>query len=96
MVNKSIMLGHIVSSKWMEVESESWVYFQNIDTQDIRNICSFLGHIGFYRRFIKDFSNITEPLSHARYAVWMDTCMLNNIWHTKKDTHYNTNNATSD
>ena len=29
---------------------------------NIRRICSFLGHAGFYRRFIKDFSHIARPL----------------------------------
>ena len=24
--------------------------------------CAFLGHVGFYRRFIKDFSKIASPL----------------------------------
>jgi hypothetical protein len=31
---------------------------------DIQSLRSFLGHAGFYRRFIKDFSNITKPLTH--------------------------------
>ena len=30
---------------------------------DIKSLRSFLGHAGFYRRFIKDFSKITKPLT---------------------------------
>ena len=29
---------------------------------NVKTIRSFLGHVGFYRRFIKDFSKITKPL----------------------------------
>ncbi len=31
---------------------------------DIKGIRSFLGHAGFYRRFIKDFSKISKPLTN--------------------------------
>jgi len=31
---------------------------------NVRGIRSFLGHIGFYRRFIQDFSQITRPLTN--------------------------------
>ena len=31
--------------------------------KDIKGVCSFLGHAGFYRRFIKDFSKISRPLT---------------------------------
>ena len=30
----------------------------------IKDIRSFLGHAGFYRRFIKDFSKIARPLTN--------------------------------
>ena len=29
----------------------------------IKGVRSFLGHVGFYRRFIKDFSKIATPLN---------------------------------
>jgi hypothetical protein len=31
---------------------------------DVKSLRSFLGHAGFYKRFINDFSKITEPLTH--------------------------------
>ena len=32
--------------------------------RDIKGIRSFLGHAGFYRKFIKDFSKISRPLTN--------------------------------
>nr|GFD03837.1 reverse transcriptase domain-containing protein [Tanacetum cinerariifolium] len=30
----------------------------------VKGIRSFLGHAGFYQRFIKDFSKISRPMTH--------------------------------
>jgi len=31
---------------------------------NVKGIRSFLGHAGFYRQFIKDFSKVAKPLSN--------------------------------
>lgn len=44
----------------------------------VKYICSFLGHVGFYRRFINDINNIARPLSHLFVQdvqfKWMQAC----------------------
>jgi hypothetical protein len=32
--------------------------------KDVKGISSILGHAGFYRRFVKDFSKISKPLTN--------------------------------
>ncbi|CAA7052849.1 unnamed protein product [Microthlaspi erraticum] len=44
----------------MEVFMDDFSVYAAQDSKDIR---SFLGHAGFYRRFIKDFSQIARPLT---------------------------------
>ncbi|XP_043817360.1 uncharacterized protein LOC122725014, partial [Manihot esculenta] len=63
MVSHGLILGHIVSTKGIEVDKAKIDTIKNLPyPTSIREIRSFLGHAGFYRRFIKDFSKITQPL----------------------------------
>lgn len=65
MVTEGIVLGHIVSSKGIEVDRAKIDLIGNLPTPKcLKDIRSFLGHAGFYRRFIKDFSFIARPLCH--------------------------------
>ena len=65
MVTQGLVLGHIVSSKGIEVDKAKVELIQHLPIPKcVKDIRSFLGHAGFYRRFIEGFSAISRPLCH--------------------------------
>ena len=63
MVTEGIVLGHMISAAGLEVDQAKVSVIKNLmPPTTAKGIRSFLGHDGFYRRFIIDFSKIARPL----------------------------------
>jgi hypothetical protein len=79
MVTNDIVLGHIVSSTGIEVDKYKIELIANLPTpKSVKDVRSFLGHVDFYRRFIKDFSVISKPLCNLlikdNVFEWTEHC----------------------
>ena len=63
MAQEGIMLGHLISNRGIEVDKAKIEVIANLShPKCVKKIRNFLGHAGFYRIFIKDFSKIAKSL----------------------------------
>lgn len=89
MVQEGIVLGHKVSAKGIEVDRAKIEVMEKLPPPlNVKEVRSFLGHVGFYRRFIKDFSKIAKPLCNLLnrdVAFDFDTDCLNAFNRLKKE-----------
>ncbi|CAM8951329.1 unnamed protein product [Rhodiola kirilowii] len=61
---EGIVPGHMVSNRGVEVDRAKVEVIEKLPPpKDVKGIRSFLGHAGFYKRFIKDFSKTAKPLT---------------------------------
>ena len=65
MVKEGIVLGHRISARGIKVDKAKIETIEKLPhPSSVKGIRSFLGHAGFYRRFIKYFSKIAKLLSN--------------------------------
>ncbi|GJZ32939.1 reverse transcriptase domain-containing protein [Tanacetum coccineum] len=85
MVKEGIVLGHKISRKKKGIEVDKAKIECNFKLPHANDRYigirkSFLGHAGFYRRFIKDFSKISRPMTHLLEKntpfIFLEDCIL--------------------
>ena len=80
MVKEGIVLGHRISEKGIEVDRAKVEVIERLPQLiSVKGVKSFLGHAGFYPRFIKDFSKIAHHCANCLRKivnfVLMNSCL---------------------
>lgn len=72
-------LGHLITDEGIKPDPKKIACVANYNTPtNAKELKSFLGLIGYYRKFIKDFSKISKPLTSLlkkdQQFIWTDVC----------------------
>ena len=65
MVQEGIVLSHKASKKGIQVDKSTIDLISNfLVSSFVKQVRCFLGYVGFYRRFIKDYHKVARPLTN--------------------------------
>nr|GFA30545.1 hypothetical protein [Tanacetum cinerariifolium] len=94
MVKEGIVLGHKISKQGIEVDKAKVDVITELPhPTNVKGIRSFLGHVGFYRRFIKYFSKIARPMTRllekdAPFIFSPDDFAIGAVLGQRQDKHF--------
>eukprot|EP00253_Pinus_taeda_P009906 PITA_09906 len=79
LMTEGTVLGHTISRQGLQVDPSKITMIKKVPPpQKVRDVRSFLGLAGYYRRFIKDFSKLASPLfgliAKDVEFKWSDDC----------------------
>ena len=79
MMSEGVVLGHFISVDGIQVDPSKIKVIKNIPTPVTqKEVRSFLGHAGYYQRFIENFSKLASPLFSLLMKdvqfVWNEAC----------------------
>ena len=82
MVKNVIVLGYIISRDGTEIHIAKTDLIVNLSSPTCaKEVKSFPEHVGFYCRFIKDFSKIAKPLTNQLAKDVPLTSLRSVLWH---------------
>nr|GEV81180.1 reverse transcriptase domain-containing protein [Tanacetum cinerariifolium] len=85
MVTEGIVLGYKVFSAGLEVDKAKIDVIAKLPPPtNVKSVRSFLRHVGFYRRFIKDFSKISRPMKNSSRKMQFLTSTKNASRHSNR------------
>ena len=81
-------LGHVVSEQGVVVDPAKIEAVMNWEPpKNVKEVCSFLGLAGYYRRFVEGFSKLAMPMTRltkkGEKFLWTPECEL--VFHTLKE-----------
>jgi hypothetical protein len=87
MIQNGIVLWHKISEKGIEVNKVKIEVIEQLPPPtNVKGIHSFLGNVGFYQRFIQNFFQIAQPLTHllVKDALFIFTEEFNRSTHWRR------------